>query len=159
MKSLKITTFVQLVTFFIFTIALTACELQGDGDESSTVPLRTVEISCLVLDLPGCSLGLSNNETLRVGIIDDCDTFNSSSEVYAVAEGTLNCDTFGCDVSAPLQTDDFSPSAITPGTYDLYAFFDYDNDNEPDTSTEPIGCLENVEYSGSTSTVTISDWF
>lgn len=151
---------VKLMTVGLgFSLVIAGCKLDDKKDQSSTegVVMRSVEMSCSVTDAVGCS---SSNDggTVRVNVVDDCASFQPGDVVYASAEGILDCDLIGCNLASTLTSADFSPSAVAAGTYDLYAFIDEDNDDLPDTLTEPIGCLPDVELNGSTSDVTITIW-
>lgn len=141
-------------------LSITACDLEDVADDEASengVTMRAVDIDCTVVDAVGCSSG-NDGGSLVVGVVEDCDTFSSSSQVLAVANGTLDCDSLGCELSAVIQPSDFTPSAITAGTYDLYAFIDEDEDSEPDTLTEPVGCYQDVEIDGSSTQITVTDW-
>lgn len=147
------------VLVVVITLFISGCELIEAIDQNSEggVGLRSVDIQCLVTDTIGCSSS-NNGVSVRVGIVDNCDTFTSYSTIYSVAEGIADCDVIGCDLRTVISSNDFTPSSIAAGTYDLYAFIDEDNDDRPDTLTEPIGCLKDVVFNGTTSTVNITTW-
>lgn len=149
----------KILAVFSLLFSMSACDLVQEDDASSEgeVSIKSVDINCLITDAVGCSSS-NNGATLRVGLVNDCDTFSSSSTVFAVAEATLDCDSVGCDLSTVITSANFSPTTVEAGTYDLYAFIDEDDDDLPDTLTEPIGCLEDVAIDGSTTSVTITDW-
>ncbi len=147
---------VKVTTFATFCLILTSCLENPTGVEE--VDLHSVEISCNSTEIPECD-SVNNGKLIHIALIEGCDSYHQTWKIKSEASGTIHCEAGVCQMSVMLESYHFTPETVEEGTYDLLAYLDLDGDGEFDEDTEPMGCEEAIEYSGSDSTVIISNWY
>lgn len=150
-------TFRKILVGLSLCTILCSC-LENPGIVEEEVDLHSIDIACLADEIPECE-ATNNGKLLHVILLEDCDNFTQSWTIKAEANGTIFCDSDGCHMSVALESYHFSPETVREGTYDLLAYIDLDGDGELDVDSEPIGCEESIEYSGSAESITISHWY